>query len=357
MMDRRVRVGICGTGFARTAHLPGFRHAPGAEITAVFSAPLAEAQQAAQAFGVPRAYDDWRAMLAQEPLDLVTVAVPPALHFPLVMAALEADRHVLCEKPLGLNLAETRQMLALATERGRIHMLDHQLRFSPTYRRLKQLIDQGYAGRVHHVTWRNINSFRGDRQVPWNWWSDEAMGGGSLLAGASHAVDLVRWLFGEVRAVSGQLATWIGERPAGEAEPRRVTSDDQYNLLLELESGPMAWLFGSGVARHPLGMHLEIVGNEGTLLIDDQDRLWGAQAGEPLGDLSVPDPNAELDGVASHIWGIAFVGLARELVAAIHDARPLRAGATFYDGMRTQAVLDAARQSWVERRWMDVPAA
>lgn len=355
-MSETVRIAVCGTGFARYGHLPGFRHTPGAEVVAICSTPLADAQAAADQFDIPRAYDNWERMLAEEPLDLVTIGFPPFLHYPVTMAALAAGCHVLCEKPMALNSHEARAMLAEAEQRGVVHMIDHQLRFNPSYRRTKQLINDGFVGQVLHIHWHNVVGFRADPTQPWTWFSDKDRGGGSLLGGACHAVDLIRWLGGEVRSVSGQLATWVPQRPLpGSGELRPVTSDDQFGLVLELASGALAWCFTTSVARHPTGLRIEIIGSEGTLTIPDEVHLYGARTGETMRDLSVPDPNATLAGVADHIWGQSFVGVAHELVAAIREGRPLREGATFHDGWRTQTVLDAARQSWHERRWVEVP--
>src|SRR5688572_10392412 len=124
----RVRVAVLGTGWGRMGHLPGFQQVPEAEVEAVFSQPLAEAQAAAEAFQVPAAYDDWSVLLADAQPDLVTVALPPFLHRPAVLDGLRAGCHVLCDKPMALNAAEANEMLQAAKAAGVIHMVDHQLR-------------------------------------------------------------------------------------------------------------------------------------------------------------------------------------------------------------------------------------
>jgi predicted dehydrogenase len=352
---QRVRVAVLGTGWGRMGHLPGFQHVPEAELVAVFSQPLSEAQAAAEAFHVPSAFDDWKKLLSEAQPDLVTVALPPFLHRPAVLDALQAGCHVLCDKPMALDGSQAIEMLRAAEAAGVIHMLDHQLRFQPSLQRLKRLIDVGFVGRPLHVRYHNINANRGDPALPWHWIDDQQAGGGTLLSGASHHVDLMRWLFGEVRAVSGQLGIHITERlnPAT-SQPQPITSDDQYSLVCDFESGVMAWLFATSVARHPGGLRLEVYGSEGSLIFTEAEGLWGAPAGRPLEDLTVPDPNAALPGVHAFVWTTAFVGLAQELVGAIADGRALNAGATFYDGVRTQLVLDAGRRSWLERRWIEV---
>jgi predicted dehydrogenase len=352
---KRVRVAILGTGWGRMGHLPGFQHVEEAEVVAVFSQPLADAQAAADAFQVPAAFDDWSRLLAEARPNLVTVALPPFLHRPAVLDAVQAGCHVLCDKPMALDATQAAEMLQAAEAAGVIHMVDHQLRFHPSLQHVKRLLEDGYVGQPRHVRYHNLNANRGDPALPWHWLDDRQAGGGTLLGGASHHVDLMRWLFGEVQAVSGQLATHIGERLDRSSDLYRpVTSDDQYSLICEFEKGVMAWLFATSVARHPSGLRLEIYGSEGTLFFTEADGLWGGQAGHAMSDLTVPDPNAALPGVHAYVWTTAFVALARELVGAIAQGRALSAGATFHDGLRTQQVLDAARQSWRERRWIKV---
>lgn len=324
-------------------------------MVAVYSTPIEEARSAAAEYDISDAYGSWEQMLDEVDMDLVTVALPPFLHFPVVMAALERGCSVLCEKPMALDPGEAREMLAEAEARGAVHLVDHELRFSPTYQHLKGILEAEKLGEIRHVRWHNINSFRADRDQPWSWWSDVEAGGGNLMAGASHGVDLMRWLFGPVMSVSAQLATWIPERmDTRHGKMRAVTSDDQYSLLLEMEQGTMAWLFGSSVARHQLGMKMEIVGAEGTVLLDEDDRLWMAETGRPFEEYTQPDPYADLEGVPEHIWGRSFVGLARELVSAVKDGRSPDHGATFQDGLRTQMVLAAATRSWEDRSWKEV---
>lgn len=354
-VDDIVRIGVLGTGIGRYVHLPAFHHTPGAQVVAVYSTPLAAALETSKHFGVPYVYDNWEQMLDEQKLDLVDIALPPFLHYPVAMAALERGCNVLCEKPLSVTLEEAKQMLLAAETCGVVHIVDHQLRFSPTYNRVKLLIAEGYVGKVYHVRWSGISSFRADSKQPWIWWSDVTAGGGNLLASASHIIDTMRWMLGEVRAVSGQLTTWVKERPIPETgDIRSVTSDDQYSLLLEMKCGTLVWNFFSAVGQHPTGTHFELIGSDGSLIITSDEELWAARAGEPLRKIDITDPNSKLEGVPSDIWGASFVGLACELIAAIREHRAPHAGATFYDGMRTQEILDAARRSWLERRWIEV---
>jgi predicted dehydrogenase len=353
-----MNVGIIGASFAKAAFLPALRHTPGANVVALASARLESAQNTADAFGVPHAYDDWTRMLSEHPLDLVCIATPTVTHAPMTLAALEAGAHVLCEKPTAMNADEARAMWARAEALGRVHLIDHELRFNPNRRRVKELIESGALGAIRHVNISNITSGWGDPagRPKDDWWSLESEGGGRLGANGSHQVDLLRWWLGEVGAVSGQALTLVRERTGkGTGEPWTATADDTAHFTLEMESGALAQVFLSGVARHNGDNHTQIFGSEGTILLSNGDeKVLFAKAGEPLEDLSVADPNAELEGVNPGIWNVSVVGLMRELASAIQEGRKPREGATFEDGYKNQRVLDAVKRSGRERRWVEL---
>lgn len=353
-----LNVAVIGAGFAKTAILPALVHVPGVRPVAVASARLTSASEAADLFGVPQAYDDWRKMLAEQPLDLVCIATPTHLHAAMAMAALDAGAHVLCEKPMALDRHEASAMLAKAKSLGRLHMVDHELRFNPNRRKVKALIDGGAIGEVRHVHIHNITSTYGDvgARREDDWLSYAATGGGRLGANGSHQIDLLRWWLGDVRAVSGQVATITAERQDPESgKAWRATADDLTQFSLEMESGALVHVLSSGVARHELGNHTQVFGSEGTILLSDDDEILHlARAGQGFEDVSETDPHAALPGIRPRLWNISVVGLLKELTSAIREGRPLREGATFEDGLRCQEVMDAVRLSSTERRWVDV---
>lgn len=355
-----MKVGIIGASFAKAAFLPALRHVEGAEVVAISSARLESAKSAAAAFGVPHAYRDWHEMLETHPCDLVCIATPTVTHAPMTLASLQVGAHVLCEKPLAMTGAEAKTMLDEAERLGRLHMVDHELRFNPNRRKVKALIDEGFIGELRHANIANITSGWGDTASrPKNeWWSLASEGGGRLGANGSHQIDLIRWWFGEVASVSGQALTLVPDRiDKTSGEVWQATADDTVNMTLELRSGGLVQTFLSGVARHNLDNVTQIFGSEGTILLSNSDeKLLAATAGEPFQDVSESDPNAALEGINKGIWNVSVVGALREFAAAIRDKRQLREGATFEDGWRTQRVLDAVKQSTQERRWIDLDA-
>lgn len=351
-----VRVGIIGASFAKAAYLPALRHVHDVEVTAIASARLESARAAADAFGIPDAYDDWQQMLGSHDFDLVCIATPTVLHEAQTLAAIEGGAHVLCEKPTAMNVAEAARMLDAAEAAGRVHMIDHELRFNPNRMKIAALIDEGALGEIRHVDIANIGKTWSDpaSRPKGDWWSRAEMGGGRLGANGSHQVDLLRWWLGEVEWVSGAAPVIVPDRVDPESgEPWTATADDLAFFTAEMESGAIAQVFMSGVASHNIGNHTRICGSEGTITLSNNDeRLYFARAGEDFEEITVADPNAELDGVNAGIWNVSVVALMRELVAAIREDRPPSRGATFEDGLANQMVLDAVRISGEERRWV-----
>jgi predicted dehydrogenase len=134
-----------------------------------------------------------------------------------------------------------------------------------------------------------------------------------------------------------------------------VDSDDFTSLLVHFVSGAEGVICLSSVVRHEQGNRVEVYGDEGSLALDADNRLWGARVDEKgFEDLTVPDPLASADGIAANVWARSFAHLARHLIDTIRSGGKVQQGATFLDGVRTQAVLDAAKQSWDEESWVKI---
>jgi predicted dehydrogenase len=319
---------------------------------------LESARSAADQFDIPNAYDDWEQMLDSHELDLVGIATPTIYHAEMALKALQNGAHVLCEKPMAMNTAEAQQMLDRAEAQGKLHMMGHELRFNPTRKNLKSLLDQGAIGQIRFATVVNISPSWGDpASRPFNdWWSDEAMGGGRLGANGSHQIDLMRWWLGDIGAINGDIRTMVPQRIGkNNGETFTATADDFTQYQMEMESGAVVNMLLGGVARHSMGNHVQIFGSEGTILLSNDDEVLRiARAGEDFETMTFDDPNAELPHVNKGIWNVSFVALMQELTAAIREGRALNEGATFVDGLETQKAMDAIRQSSAERRWINL---
>lgn len=349
-----MKVGIIGASFARAAYLPALRHVEGAEVVAIASGRLSSAKAAAEEFVVPHAYDDWQAMLDAHALDLVCIATPTVLHAPQTLTALAKGAHVICEKPTAMDAGEAKAMWDAAEAAGRVHMIDHELRFNPNRARIAAMIANGDLGEIRHVNIANIgNSWAHPGSRPkGDWWSDAAQGGGRLGANGSHQVDMLRWWLGEVALVTGAARVMVPARvDKATGEAWTATADDVSYFTLNMESGALAQVFMSGVAAHNIGNLTQVFGSKGTITLDNGDeKLWFAKPGQGFEEITEDDPNARLPGLNKGIWNVSVVALMREAAAAIREGRAPKRGATFRDGYLNQRVLDAVRTSGAEGR-------
>jgi predicted dehydrogenase len=347
-----VGIGIIGTGFARSTQVPGFRACAGARVLAIASGHRENAESVARDFGIEFATDDWRQVVEREDVDLVSIATPPSTHEEMSLAALEAGKAVLCEKPTALDSEEAERMLARARSASALALIDHELRFLPARRLVREMIQSGEIGSIQHVKYFFRAESRANPERPWNWWSDATQGGGVLGAIGSHAVDSLRWLLGtEISTVAATLATHIKERAEKETgRVREVSADDEANLLLRFSDGPFTrgttGTVSLSVVEQGKPLHyVELFGSKGALIIDG-NRALRARTGD--GDWSElqTESGGLAEGMKDNEWSRGFTTFACEIVGALREGRKTIDGAaTFLDGYRNQLVLDAARRS------------
>ena len=237
--DKTIGIGIVGAGFARTTQIPGFRNCQGARVVAIASRRREHAAQVAQEFGIEHVADDWQELVRRDDVDLVSVVTPPSTHLEITLAALERGKAVLCEKPMAMDAAEAKRMTDSARAAGVLALIDHELRFLSSRRKLRALVHNGEIGMVRHCNYVFRSDYRGVLGN-WDWWSDATMGGGTLGAIGSHAIDSFRWLLStEISEVCCVLATHVGERPdKASGTMRSVTSDDTVRMLLRFAESP-----------------------------------------------------------------------------------------------------------------------
>ena len=351
--EKLIRIGIVGAGFARSTQIPGFKNCEGAEVVAITSRHVEHAQSVAQEFGIPHVASDWQELVARDDIDLVSVVTPPATHKEITLAALENGKAVLCEKPMAMNAAEAKRMTERALAADLLSLIDHELRFVNTRQTMKAMLHKGAIGRVRHCQYVFRSDYRGVLERPWDWWSDEAMGGGTLGAIGSHAVDSFRWILEtEVTEVSCMLSTHVAERPdKASGTVRRVTTDDEAKLMLRFADSPLTSRT-TGTASLSVvesGKHLnqlEVYGTTGALMVEETGELWHSPAGSGAWRPVQVDQDTIAPGMKDGSWSRGFTAFARAIVKALQEDRKIVEGAaTFEDGYQVQLVLDAARAS------------
>lgn len=336
------RVGIIGTGWGARVQIPAFRTA-GLEVVAVAGSDPEKTRRVAAEHSV-RGHDDWRRLVESPDVDLVSIVTPPDQHAEMAIRALEAGKHVLSEKPTALSAAEAERMLAAAQARPKqLALIDHELRFLPSWREARARI--GELGALRYAELRYSSPGRADPQRPWNWWSDAARGGGVWGAVGSHFVDALRYFVGEIEAVAASLQTFIRERPFGDGK-RRVTSDDFAAAHVWLEEGAFVVMTFSVVAAVDEPTTLTLVGANGAFRLV-ADELRSARTGQEWRAETTQGGARVVGDSSGGFFGTGTVWLGRALAAALDrgEREALAPAATFRDGLAQQRALDAGRRS------------
>ena len=351
-MKSVVRIGLIGTGFARKVQIPAFQLCEGAQIVSIASASLANAKSTAEEFSIGHFTADWRETISREDVDLVCITTPPKFHREMTIFAIENGKHVLCEKPMAMDVAEAREMTDAAKAAGVLALIDHELRFQPGRLRAFEMIRDGAIGKVRHAKCYFQAPHRGDPSQPWNWWSDEEQGGGALGAIGSHVIDSFHWFLGTtVSSVSCQLQSHIKQRPAPGGEMRSVSSDDESLMLLRFaesdRTNDATGLISISMVEYPTYKHrVEFYGNAGALAVEARGEVFFAEAVDTEWKEVGVDFGEPIPGVPDTGFSSGFTMFAPRIVDAIRNGRTeIDHAATFEDGLNIQRVLDAARES------------
>jgi predicted dehydrogenase len=334
-----IRVGVVGAGFGGAVHVPAYRAQGRFEVVALAS-PNRSADIAA-ARRIPHAFTSVEAMLESVELDLVSVATPPFDHKRSVLASLARGKHVLCEKPFALNVADAEEMLAAAERAGTVCALAHEFRYLSSNLALRELVANEHLGPLRAIEIAWLTSFlRAEGTRPRSWWFERTRGGGLTGAFLSHVVD---------------LASWLAGRPPREARgfertANSVRNDAQGAFASDVADGAFAHVdYGNGLiavlaadATRAVESTLTAVHGEtrtavtsGKNIVDSTTFVVDAEETSEL-ELA-PQPHANL--AAAHQNLPAFTTLLDELAAAL-DGKPA-ALPTFRDGLATQRVLAA----------------
>ncbi len=286
-----------GRGWGPVAHMPALAAIDSIELAALCTSRPESATAAAEAYGIDRAYHDIRDLAAQPDVDIVSVAVRVPQHHALVMAALDAGKHVYCEWPLGATLAEAEEMATLARAKGVTTAVGLQGHSEPALVYIKELYDEGWLGELLSVSVTMLGGGALAHRSSDAWMGARVNGANTMTIVAGHTLDQVGFCFGSLVEVSGKVAVQVPQwslTDTGET----VDVDAPDNILVNgvLSSGGLLSYYAASVPHHGTGWRLEAYGTKGTLIASTPGlpqitpvTLRGAQHGKPLADLAVPD--------------------------------------------------------------------
>ncbi|BBH24724.1 oxidoreductase [Paenibacillus baekrokdamisoli] len=380
-----VRVGMIGYKFMGKAHSNAYRALPmffpavwKPEMKAICGRDAGGVEQARVQFGWESAETDWRDMVTRDDIDVVDINAPSDAHKEIAIAAAAAGKHIFCEKPLALNLADSIEMLNAAEEAGVKHMVGFNYRFSPAVQLAKKLISEGRIGTIYHFRGLFLQDWIVDPTFPLVWrLQKEIAGSGSHGDLGAHVIDMARFLVGEFQEVIGMSETFVKERPIPsamtglsakgdkDAPLGAVTVDDATVFLARFAGGALGSIEATRFAPgHRCTNSFEINGSKGSIKFDferlnELEVYFTEDAVDVQGFrrvLATDSTHAYMDAwwPAGHTIGYehTFTHEMREFMLAIEeDRQPVP---NFVDGVECQAVLEAVDKSIEERRWVAI---
>jgi len=378
-MAKTFRVGLIGYQFMGRAHSNAWRQAPkffdlkaNIEMHTICGRNAAAVQTARAKLGWQFAATDWREVVESPLIDIVDIATPNFAHKDIAIAAAKNGKHILCEKPLGLDLKECEAMFAAVKKTKVVHMVCHNFRRIPAIALAKRMMTEGALGRIYHFRARYAQERLADPEFPLNWrMQKETSGSGVHSDINSHIVDLARYLVGEFTQVCGVVHTFVPERPRadmlakGKRQLGKVTAPDSAAFVGWMEGGVMANLEAT---KYALGRRnqitIEINGSKGSLYFDSENinNLQYYHGDDPkdrqgFRDILVTQRD-NIQPYVSNWWppghGIGyehtFVHTVADFVNACVDGKPVHP--TFEDGLKNQRVLTAVEQSSARGGWV-----
>lgn len=384
-----IRTAILGTGFMGRVHLEAVRRLESVEAAAIAGRNAQAARHLGAGFSLPTIATDYRDVLRDPAIDAVHICTPNAQHFPMAKDALQAGKHVICEKPLAMSVAEAEELVSLAGHQGVRNCVCHNLRYYPMVQQMRRLCEAGDLGEVLVVQ----GTYSQDwllYDTDWNWRVDAKAGGPSRSMAdiGSHWFDMAEHVTGlRVTSLCADLQTFHATRKQpkhsvetfankllgpGDYIETAVDTEDFGAVIFQMGTRTRGSVTASQVsAGRKNRLHMEIYGTRSSVAWDQErpDELWVGHR-DTANEIFVKDPSllkpaarsyADLPGGHSEGYDDTFKQVFRRFYASIGGTSISQPGGApeypqFVDGLRQLAILNAALQSHRTRGWVDVPA-
>ncbi|HIE50287.1 MAG TPA: Gfo/Idh/MocA family oxidoreductase [Armatimonadetes bacterium] len=383
MAQQTINVGLVGYQFMGKAHSNAYRQVAAffddLELVPVMKAICGRTEEAVKAaaekYGWEGYETSWEKLVEREDIGLIDVSTPNNMHAPVAIAAAKAGKHILCEKPLAMSVAEAKEMVQAVKEAGVVNMVCHNYRRAPAVMLAKQLIDQGELGEIYHFRGTYLQDWIVDPEFPLVWRLRKEVAGSGVHGDLNaHLIDLARFLVGEITEVVGLMETFIKERPLLEAVDERlgarageqrgeVTVDDAAAFLARFENGALGTFEAT---RFALGRknynRFEINGSKGSVVFNlermNELELYLDSDPEYARGFRTIICNEAVHPYSGAYWPSGhIIGYEHTFINTVHDllngiAQGESPAPTFEDGLKNQAVLEAVERSVETGTWV-----
>ncbi|RDJ98563.1 Gfo/Idh/MocA family protein [Paraburkholderia lacunae] len=367
-MRREIGVAVIGTGFMGKAHALAYRAVPNAfpnslmpRMVAVADVSEAGARQAAEQFGFEHATGDWRSLLDDHDIEVVSITTPCSLHREMALAAIAAGKHVHCEKPIAPSASDACEMMKAAESTNVVTQVGYNYIKNPILKLAREMIASGELGEITSFRGIHAEDYMADPEIPYNWRVDPQNGAGALAEIGNHIVGMARFLLGPITHVNAQLETVNKTRPVspGSPERREVKVDDIARLMVTFDRGCSGSIEANWTATgRKMQLEFEIYGTKGALCFSQErfnELKYFKAGGDPrtsgftrieAGPAHPPYENFTVaDGHQLGFNDLKTIEMA-EFIAAIEHGTPTFPD--FREAWEIQRIVDAAIRSSAE---------
>ncbi len=333
MTQKTIRIGIVGAGGnTKAKHIPGFKALENVDIVGVCNRSRTSAEAVARAYDIPRIYDDWQQLVADPGIDAVMIGTWPYMHALVTLAALEADKHVLCEARMAMDAREAHAMLAASRKKPRLVAQVVPSPFSlGVDRTIQRLLAEGYLGRLLAIDIRDNGGFI-DLESPVTWRQERRYSGMNIMMLGIWYEALMRWV-GEAASVIAMGQTFANPLKAPDnGKLTAVQIPDHLDVVARMACGAQAHFRSTRIAGLSGPSHAVLYGSEGTLRFENGQLYGGRRGDENLSEVAIPASEADR-------WRVE-----EEFINAIRGIEPVRL-TTFEDGVRYMEFTEAVTRS------------
>lgn len=374
-MAREIRIGLIGFGQMGRIHAYAYRSIPlyyDGQPCKVVLKGVCDSNESLAKKGVEQAgfefyTRDYRELVVRDDIDVVNVCTPNKMHKEALIAALNAGKHVYCEKPLAFSEAEAREIVAIADQSGLKHQITAEYRFIPAIMKAKEMVNSDFVGRVFHFRGVYLHSGYIDPKRPREWrLQKDIIGGGVLVDLGPHLLDMMHHLVGDVAEVSSTMETFFKERPMPD-DPKKmgkVEVEDAITVLLKFKNGALGSAEMSRVATGAEDeMRFEIHGQNGALAFNlmhpnelmafDARETKGVQGFKKISTVQkypapavMPAPKFTMGWIRSHV-----AALYHFLDCVVNDRPP---SPNFHDALKLHHLMESIYKSVETRSWIKI---
>ena len=334
-----IKVGFIGTGWTDIGQIKAFKKS-GLIPQAIFSRDYNKAEKISNKYNIPEIYTNWKKLIESPTVDIVSIVVPTWLHSEIIKYTRKFEKHFICEAPF----SSTKEIQTLAENNiyTKLEIIDYELRFTPHFLKMKELLSKNNIGKITSFDFKYKNNFAKDSELNWDWSNDIELGGGHLNLVGGHFIDLSIWLFGKYkRTIKSEFDFSCKTRKDKKGLDRKLTADDYALLEIEFEDDSTGKILVSQMSNVENELSFIVYGTEGILKVENDNLLINNEKMNEFKIIDLNDNNNLFEGFDNNLFTIGSFYLGKEIKKYLEGKKYIKPP-TLIDALKNQIIISNA---------------